>query len=590
MYLNSVASPCSDPAFRRPQYIQDGHRSLPSIPEDLVQPLRDALPKIDEALLSSVPVEVLPLCQQLFSTWLSTSTSIANIPPPPRAQTTMNIASLCQPPSPILSQEQQCHYQQQERNYPQQHRDQNYEQQQFAETSVSLNTKLTSPNQCRKSQSTSRLSSWFSWSLPKRKNASVAPMVPRPKTSAYQNISDVSPANATTTPFHAKSSTSTMSVSTTPRIDLSQPQPHDSYILQKQLPQTPSQIRKSIQRLPPPLPQRSQSHQTHKSYQQIHHLSQSSHQQNTRQSHHSLGLSPSLSSSSSTTTSDSTSATFLSRANDGGSGSYRRSVSFMLSKFGTKVRRVIHSKSQRIYPQPKSSNSTSKMPFTSLSQINLPELHNLPPSALSSSQKRSLQNIPAAISSPSMSNSCKLKTSVSVGTMIYNNAMAMEKKSDGAPISPKNGNGSVQVNNNEYSGIHLSLLLDHQSRPQQQSPSISSWKEVTYDLVPSSPATNQQQATTPVTKQPLSSTAPREHLLSNNDYSDYSEYDSANDTEDDGDHDPHRNIDLGGNTTVTEENNSDGNDENDTTNLKTPWSPLNPWQDARYDQAKRIQT
>lgn len=117
MYSNSMVSSCSDPAFR--QQHQTNRFPLPSIPHDLVQPLRDALPKIDKALLGNVPAEALPLCQQLFNVWLSSA---------PRAKPTIDI---------------------------------------------------TKP--CRKSQSTNRLYSWFSW---KRKNPAVAPM------TTNQNISE----------------------------------------------------------------------------------------------------------------------------------------------------------------------------------------------------------------------------------------------------------------------------------------------------------------------------------------------------------------------------------------------------------------
>ncbi|CAO3628531.1 unnamed protein product [Cunninghamella blakesleeana] len=123
---------------------------LPPIPQDLIQPLRDAIPKIDQALLNSVPEEAIPLCQQLFSAWLSTTTTTKTINKnhqnnilPPRSKSSLNIKPIYQyspspstnrmnDPSPSIIMEQQ--------------------------------QKL-----CKKSQSTSRLSAWLSWSMPNKK-------------------------------------------------------------------------------------------------------------------------------------------------------------------------------------------------------------------------------------------------------------------------------------------------------------------------------------------------------------------------------------------------------------------------------------
>ncbi|KAI8344307.1 hypothetical protein BC941DRAFT_408300 [Chlamydoabsidia padenii] len=178
----------------------------------------------------------------------------------------MNIASLCQSVSSSLSQLQL--------------------------NQSSLSIKGAPVKSCRKSQSTSLLSSWFSWTFPKRRNPSVTPMAlgGPTKMSANQNISDISSVHAKIDTLHV-----------TPPQKLHIKHQHEQYT--------------------------------------------------------SPALSFSLPSSASITTTSS-----LSKSNrplKDGSVGYRRSVSFMLSRLGTKVRRVIQNSSQRIQPQLKSSINTT---------------------------------------------------------------------------------------------------------------------------------------------------------------------------------------------------------------------------------------
>lgn len=282
-----MVSSCSDPAFRQQQQqqqqqqIQNSRFLLPSIPHNLVQPLRDALPKIDKALLSSVPTEALPLCQQLFNAWLSASTGPPepDLVPPPRAKTTMNIASFYQSTSTFSSSLSQLH---QFINKP--------------ATPQPLPPTTAANQHCRKSHSTRRLSSWFSWTFPKRRNPSVAPAGPK-MLSANQNISEIASINA---------KTDTLLIAPPPKVDL---------------------------------------HTQHLQCQQQEH-----------DSRRPSSTCSSLPSSTSTST-PSVSRSILQRPGGGGSTGYRRSVSFMLSRLGIKVRKMIQSSSQRIQPQLKSSSS-----------------------------------------------------------------------------------------------------------------------------------------------------------------------------------------------------------------------------------------
>ncbi|KAI9309442.1 hypothetical protein BJ944DRAFT_226829 [Cunninghamella echinulata] len=159
------------------QQQQDGC-TLPPIPQNLIQPLRDAIPKIDQALLNSVPKEAIPLCQQLFSA-CNNNTKSKTTPTTnsnnnnnrinmslPRAKTSMNIKSYSQY-SPTFE-TNSLHPLQQE--------------------------STMEKKQCRKSQSASKLSSWFSFSLPKKKNSTttITPMVHYKKKSAQGgNISEI---------------------------------------------------------------------------------------------------------------------------------------------------------------------------------------------------------------------------------------------------------------------------------------------------------------------------------------------------------------------------------------------------------------
>jgi hypothetical protein len=289
-----MVSTCSDPAFRQQQQQQQqSHQNsrflLPSIPHNLVQPLRDALPKIDKALLSSVPTEALPLCQQLFNAWLSASTGPPepDLVPPPRAKTAVNIASFNRSTSTFSSSVSQL-----------------YQSINKAATSPSLPPTTAANHHCRRSQSIKRLSSWFSWTFPKRRNPSVAPVDPK-MLSANQNISEIASINA---------KTKTLLIAPPSKVDL---------------------------------------HTQHRQYRQ--------------QEHDSRRPSPTCYSLPSSTSASTpyVSRSILRRQEGGGPTGYRRSVSFMLSRLGTKMRKVIQSSSQRIHPQLKSSASHNDSNATS---------------------------------------------------------------------------------------------------------------------------------------------------------------------------------------------------------------------------------
>ncbi|KAI8343618.1 hypothetical protein BC941DRAFT_448383 [Chlamydoabsidia padenii] len=546
MALNNAVSSCLDPAYEQQQQQQGVRCSLPFIPHDLIQPLRDALPKIDEALLSSVPVEAVPLCQQLFDAWLSTNAPGSDITRPPRAKTTMNIASLCQQPSPPLLPQKE-HQQEERQQSKQQHPPPPPDRQpKLAQAPGSL-IKSNMPNQCRKSQSTSRLSSWFSWTFPKRRNPVVVPIDQEKKKSAHQNISDFVSVNATK-PRYLTPAAHTTSLS-----------PADG--LQHQ--QKQSQ--------PPALPQRPQVQQIHQPRvpPSVHHHSTHQHTQShpdhepqkQQGSHHPPELSPSLSSSSSTTTSTSTSATYLSRTsqrvNDNNSTGYRRSFSFMLSRLGTKVRRVIQSSSQGIHPQLRSANITgTTQPLSDLTRAN--------------------SNANHISASTNDLNIRKLKGSVSLGTDVFNNVGSMKKHLDNTPL---------QTSSNIVESIRPTVNSDDNNNDDTQSDiSRTNWKELSFDIPQSSTLAtlqkdlsanhNDTEMTTITVKQ---STAP---LLSASqdgrsfystmfqeiDDDDYSEYSEDDDDDDHTSKDKDKVDDTG---SLLHQHSYGEYD----INLKTPWSP-----------------
>ncbi|ORX52414.1 hypothetical protein DM01DRAFT_326677 [Hesseltinella vesiculosa] len=187
---------------------------LPSIPDNLVQPLREALPKLDQALSSTVPSEAVPLCQQLFHTWLLTHQQDA-LPPPPRAKTAMSIAAMYPSPMPPSSNSTSS-------SSPPSH---------LHPAPAPAHT--VSNDHYKKGQANSR--QWFPFNT-KRKPSSVAPMLQDQGSDEKKNISDDYPHQPAVWTGHVSASTSTSSAATINTASTLQPQRYRrniSFILSK---------------------------------------------------------------------------------------------------------------------------------------------------------------------------------------------------------------------------------------------------------------------------------------------------------------------------------------------------------------------
>jgi hypothetical protein len=245
----------------------------------------------------------------------------------------------------------------------------------------------------------------------------------------------------------------------------------------------------------------------------------------------------------------------------------------MLSKLGTKVRRVIQSSSQSIHPQLKSANiAGTAQPLSGLSQINAPSA-----SILTSTKQITAQPTPICTDDDSLSKV--------VETNDNNDGVTMETHSDSTPLSSSSGTlGLIRPMNNLTDDNDARCTLSEYTDAHHTT-SKSGWRELSFNLPPSSSSSSSQKVplthldsemnTTSAINDFSQSTVP---LLStsqdnrsfynsiypeinNNDYSDYSEDD---DDEDDDDNYISEGEDKVGATLCYDDYEL---------NLKTPWSP-----------------
>ncbi|CAO3588060.1 unnamed protein product [Absidia cylindrospora] len=401
--------------------------------------------------------------------------------------------------------------------------------------------------QCRKSQSTSRLASWFSWSIPKRKNPAVAPFILQRKKSTNQNISDAIVNNATTS--------STLSFQTQQKYQLSS---HTH----RQQPYYPQQSHHS-KRPQKPQELHIQQHHRHDHVKRVTTRPHQPFQQEGQPSHHSLKSSSSLASSRSTSTSHS----ILSKPSHtqiDGNSSYRRSISFMLSRLGNKVRKVIQNGSQRIQPQLKSVNSSITMSLSSSLQNNLKEPCRPLPSSYSTSRNLCSQKI-------------QTSTERTVLTKIESTGNTEPNETVHAM---KNESNLLHVTDDEYTQPTTGTKDNdtahfyHHSQQYVSSEEDCSWNDTRHSLEKSPATTQRLENRIDSNLSPLSTTEGRQLVF------DATCQETEDENEDDGNE--KRNLDSSNRRhsistnnksyyVYDSQDNDDGDD--DQLNLKTPWSP-----------------
>jgi hypothetical protein len=245
----------------------------------------------------------------------------------------------------------------------------------------------------------------------------------------------------------------------------------------------------------------------------------------------------------------------------------------MLSKLGTKVRRVIQSSSQSIHPQLKSANITgTTQPLSGLSQINAPSA-----STLANTKQITAQPPPICTDNDSLSKVVEKNDN--------NYGVTMETHSDSTPLSSSSVSlGLIRPMNNLTDANDTRSTLSEYTDAHHTA-SKSGWRELSFDLPPPSSSSSSQKdplmhldsemATTTTINDfsqstvPLLSTSQDNRSFYNSIYPEINDNDYSDYTEDDDDDDEDDNY-------ISEDDDKVGatlSYDDYEPNLKTPWSP-----------------